>query len=160
MNLLPRFHSAHEFSVELPAAHAVERHARQLLHDFAQRHGMAEEDLQTMEFIASELFSNAVDHGGGQRAMELSQAPEQVRITLHMTVRDGEWTLRLEDQGGGDPSRVQALIDDESLPGDESERGRGFFLIKSMLERLEVRRSRDGRGLAFVAAKNFTPEAR
>jgi anti-sigma regulatory factor (Ser/Thr protein kinase) len=160
MNLMPHFHSAHEFSVELPAAHAVERHARELLHDFAQSHGMAEEDLQEMEFIASELFSNAVDHGGGQRAMQLSQAPEQVRIMLHMTVRGGEWTLRLEDQGGGDPLRVQALIDDESLPGDESERGRGLFLIKSMLERLEVLRSRDGRGLAFVATKSFKPEAR
>jgi len=159
VNLLPRFHSPNELSLELPAAHVVERHARKLLHDFATSHGMPEDELQTMEFVASELLSNAVDHGGGARAMELFEAPKHVRIGLQFVIRDGNWTLQLEDQGGGDPARVQALIDDESLPGDESERGRGFFLIKSLLERLEVTRSRDGRGLSFLASRRFTPRA-
>lgn len=160
MNLLPRFDGPHELSLELPAAHAVERHARKVLHDFAHGHGMPEEELQTLEFVASELLSNAVDHGGGARAMELAEAPAHVRISLKLTVREGSWTLQLEDQGGGDPRRVQALIEDESLPGDDSERGRGFFLIKTLLERLEVGRSRDGRGLSFVAGKRFVAESR
>lgn len=155
MNCSPRYDKPHEFSVELPAAHAVEQHARRMLREFAGSEGVPAGELETLEFVASELFSNAVDHGGGQRAMEEHEAPAGVRLTLRLRVSAQTWELRLDDQGGGDPQRVQALIDDQDLPGDEAERGRGFFLVKSLLERLEVSRSADGRGLAFIAARQF-----
>lgn len=147
----------HELRLDLPAAHSAERLARAVMRKFVQGEGVPDCELDSLEFVASELLSNAVDHGGGGSAMEESEAPAHVRVLFVLRVEPGAWEMRVSDQGGGDPARVQALIDDQDLPGPEDERGRGFFLLKSMLEILQVERSEDGQGLVFIARGRFEP---
>jgi anti-sigma regulatory factor (Ser/Thr protein kinase) len=143
----------HELRLDLPAAHSAERMARSVLRRFALGEGVATKDVDTLEFVASELLSNAVDHGGGQRAMEESDRPGDVRMGLVFTVDEKVWTLEVSDQGGGDPRDVEHLLSKTEPPDLEDERGRGFFLLVDLLDSLTVSRSSDGRGLAFRAVR-------
>lgn len=143
----------HELRLDLPAAHSAERMARSVLRRFALGEGVAKKDVDTLEFVASELLSNAVDHGGGQRAMEESDRPGDVRMGLVFTVDEKVWTLEVSDQGGGDPRDVEHLLARKEPPDLEDERGRGFFLLVDLLDSLTVSRSSDGRGLAFRAVR-------
>lgn len=143
----------HEIELDLPAAHSAERLARAVLRQFARREGLVKDEIDAIEFIASELLSNAVDHGGGERAMEESDLPRAVRMTLALKVDASGWEMRVGDQGGGDPADVEALLRPDEQPDLDDERGRGFFLLRGMLESLRVEKSPDGLGLLFVAVR-------
>jgi anti-sigma regulatory factor (Ser/Thr protein kinase) len=147
----------HELSLDLPAAHSAGRMARQVLRKFAEGEGVPEAEVQTLEFVADELMTNAIDHGGGESAMEEADLKSDVRMQLLVTVKGGEWELRVEDQGGGAPEDVAHVVGSDALPDLEDERGRGFFLMGQMVDGLKVEKSRDGRGLAFVATKRYVP---
>ena len=91
----------HELRLDLPAAHSAERLARAVMRQFVQREGSPSSELDPIEFVASELLSTAVDHGGGHSAMEEDDAPPNVRVQFHLRLepRDaflaGEFELRL-----------------------------------------------------------------
>jgi len=155
MNIREDREQPHELRLDIPAAHSAERLARAVMRQFLQREGVPANAVDELEFVASELLSNAVDHGGGNAAMEESDAPPNVRVQFHLRVQPDGWEMRVSDQGGGDPERVQALISDPDLPGPDDERGRGFFLLNSMLAALLVERSEDGKGLVFIAQKRY-----
>ena len=143
----------HELRLDLPAAHSAQRIARSLVRLFARNEGVSAEEIERIEFIASELLANAVDHGGGERAMEEEDRPGDVRMSLLLYIRPDGWELEVGDQGGGRLEEVQELIEPRELPDLEDERGRGFFLLRSMLDSLTVARSEDGRGLVFRAVR-------
>ena len=143
----------HELRLDLPAAHSAQRIARSLVRLFARSEGVTAGEIEHIEFIASELLANAVDHGGGQRAMEEEDRPGDVRMSLMLFVRPDGWELEVGDQGEGNLEEVQALIATED-PDLEDERGRGFFLLRGMLDSLTVARSEDGRGLVFRAVRS------
>jgi len=143
----------HELRLDLPAAHSASRMARQVVGKFALERGLGEDEIGTLELVTSELLSNAVDHGGGGSAMEEADIQGDVRMQLWLRVVAGSWTLRVSDQGGGDPEEMEPFLDDTVLPDLEDERGRGFFLLVQMVDRLSVARSEDGKGLEFTAHK-------
>lgn len=143
----------HQLRLELPAAHSAGRMARQVVRQFALREGLDEDEVGTLELVASELLSNAVDHGGGRSAMEESDLEADVRMTLSLGVDERGWELRVSDQGGGDPAELERFIAKDELPDLEDERGRGFFLLVQMVDELRVNRSADGKGLEILAAK-------
>jgi anti-sigma regulatory factor (Ser/Thr protein kinase) len=145
----------HELSLDLPAAHSAERMARTVLRQFARREGVAKPEVETLEFVASELLSNAVDHGGGGRAMEESDLPHRVRMKLFVAVSASGWRMQVSDEGGGDPDEIAPLLSQRDMPDLEDERGRGFFLLAQMVDSLAVARSADGRGLVFTAMKLY-----
>ena len=100
-----------------------------MLGRFVREHGVSEEDAGNLEFVTSELLSNAVDHGGGGAAMEESDLTSDVRMQLHARVTDGQWEIRVADQGGGDPAELEPRHDPiEQLAGErrarEGETGR------------------------------------
>ena len=147
----------HELRLDLPAAHSAERLARAVMRQFAQREGVPKREMDSLEFVASELMSNAVDHGGGQGTMEESDLPSRVRMQLVLKIAPDGWEMRVSDQGGGDPENVRSVVEEQGLPDLEDERGRGFFLLKQMLERLSVVKSEDGLGLCFVTVRRYEP---
>ena len=143
----------HELRLDLPAAHSAQRMARSVLRRFAKGEGVPAEEIETLEFVASELLANAIDHGGGERAMEEEDRPGDVRMSLVFAITPTGWRLEVGDQGGGDPAEVQALLSTKDAPDLEDERGRGFFLLAGMLDSLTVAKSADGRGLVFCAVR-------
>ncbi|MBL8863492.1 MAG: ATP-binding protein [Planctomycetes bacterium] len=145
----------HELRLDLPAAHSAERMARGVLRQFAQREGVPEPEIDSLEFVAGELLTNAVDHGGGERALFEEDLRSRVRMTLVLVVRPGGWTLRVSDQGGGDPAELRQRIGAGGEPDLDDERGRGFFLLAQMVDRLDVVPSEDGLGVEFVATRSY-----
>ena len=116
---------AEQLHLEVPAAHSAGRMAREVLGEFGRREGLAGEELSTLEFVASELLTNAVDHGGGGAAMEEEDLAGEVRITIHLRVLETSWELRVADQGGGNPESVAHYLDPTWL--FEVEVGAWFF---------------------------------
>jgi anti-sigma regulatory factor (Ser/Thr protein kinase) len=146
----------HELRIDLPAAHSAGRMGRRMVREFAIAEGVAEGEVQTLEFVAGELLDNAVDHGGGGGAREVNELPRDVRMELLVTISNGSWTVVVADQGGGDPKQVHALIaPEDGLPDLEDERGRGFFLLAQMVDELGVEATADGSGLAFRASRRY-----
>jgi anti-sigma regulatory factor (Ser/Thr protein kinase) len=147
----------HELRLELPAAHSAGRLARQMLRQFAKREGVPEAAIAQLEFVAGELIDNAVDHGGGESAREEAEVENRAKVRLVLTLSEQRWTLRVGDEGGGSVEAMRARLDsEEEAPDLQDERGRGFFLLRSMVERLAVEKSRDGRGLEFEASATWT----
>ncbi len=145
----------HELRLDLPAAHSAERMARGVLRQFALREGVPEDELDTLEFVAGELLTNAVDHGGGERALREEDLRSRVRMSLVLLFSDDAWTLRVGDQGGADPDELRQRLLVTEEPDLEDDRGRGFYLLAQMVDSLDVVRSADGLGVEFVAVRAF-----
>jgi len=142
--------------LELPATHAAARDARAELDRFARRAGVPEEEMDRLAFVACELLSNAVDHGGGGAAMEASDLRGDVRMRLLVRLHASGWEMEVHDEGGGDPVELEDLLGGGE-PDLEDERGRGFFLLANMVDRLQVERRGDARGLVFRAVRGYEP---
>ncbi len=146
----------HELRLDLPAAHSAERMARGVIRQFAKRERVPPAEIDTLEFVAGELLTNAVDHGGGERALREEDLRSKVRMSLYLVVREDGWTLRVGDQGGGDVAELRARLGVGADPPDlDDERGRGFFLLSQMVDSLDVEPSADGLGVEFVAVRSF-----
>ncbi|MEM9380866.1 MAG: ATP-binding protein [Planctomycetota bacterium] len=150
--------------LDLPATHAHGRMGRRIARQFAETEGLRSDECDTLEFVVGELLDNAVDHGGGGAARRLEDLRSDVR--MHLVVRVSiddattKWSVRVEDQGGGEPGVVRAMIaPDEGIPDLEDERGRGFFLLAQMVDELDVARSGDGLGLMLEARRSLDERA-
>jgi anti-sigma regulatory factor (Ser/Thr protein kinase) len=140
--------------LDLPAAHSAVRMARIVLRRFARLQGAPAREIETMEFVASELLANAIDHGGGNHAMEESDAGS-VRMSLAVDVQPSGWEIRVGDQGGGDPEELAPFLRRDELPDLDNDRGRGFYLMAQMLQDMRVTRTSDGRGLLLIATRRY-----
>lgn len=146
----------HELELDLPAAHSAGRMARQMAREFALAEGVPAPEVETLEFVTGELLDNAVDHGGGGGAREVSDRPGNVRMHLLVQVAGGAWTVTVGDQGGGDPEDVRHLLEPpDGLPDLEDERGRGFFLLAGMVDEFVVDGTPAGEGLIFRASRRY-----
>lgn len=144
-----------ELCLDLPAVHRAVRVARSTVRRFARLEGVGERDLDTLLLVLSELLANAVDHGGGGRAMQEEDGATPVRMRALVALGEASWSVSVTDEGGGDPGPLRALVESDEPPDLEDERGRGFFLMKELTDTLAVERSDDGRGLVVVATKHY-----
>lgn len=143
----------HELTLDLPAAHRGVRVARHLVRRFARMEGVTDRDLEPLTLVVSELLANAIDHGGGNAALDDDEVDSGARMRLRCVIRADEWEIAVTDQGGGDPEVVRALFGLNGMPDLEDERGRGLFLMATMVDRIVVERSADGCGLTILATK-------
>ncbi len=140
-------------SLELSATHESVRVARHMIRHFSRMRGVADRERENLVLVASELLANAVDHGAGEVLMDDSQNVNNVKMSLILVVTPDEWTLKVTDQCGGDATKLQSALDESSLPDLEDDRGRGLYLLRSSVDRLEVAPSDDGAGLSVKAVR-------
>ncbi len=149
----------HRLQLRLPAHHLAVRLARARVRDCAQDAGISSSEIERLEFVAGELLSNAVDHGGGEGAMDAEAWGGEVHMHLELTCDASGWCLRVEDEGGGDPEGLRhMLIPADEVPDLEDERGRGFFLLMAMLDSLQVESAKRGQGIALIASVRIPDE--
>jgi len=139
----------HELALDLPAAHRGVRVARHVVRHFARLEGVKDGEIEQLVLIVSELLANAIDHSGETPAMTEHELRGDPRMRMTLVIGDEEWALAVTDQGGGDPGRVRRALRSAQLPDLEDERGRGLFLMRQMVDSMEVDQSADGRGLTF-----------
>lgn len=107
---------------------------RRRVQDFLRQQGLPEAVVDRAGLVISELTHNAVAAAGGTGAVRVE-------------VEGGEEALRLEVlcDANDDLERLQAaLARARQLPGTDSERGRGLWLVLAFSEDLEVRRDPGG----------------
>jgi anti-sigma regulatory factor (Ser/Thr protein kinase) len=139
----------HELALDLPATHRGVRVARNVVRHFARMEGVKDGEIEQLVLIVSELLANAVDHGGGHPAMTELDLVRDARMRLTLVIGTREWSLSVSDEGGGDPARVRHAIRSAQLPDLEDERGRGLYLMRQLVDSMEVDPSQGGRGLTF-----------
>ena len=179
-----------ELVLELPATHGAVRQARSVARSFARLDGVASDEVDRIALVLTELLGNAVDHGGGNSAMEAEDLDGDVRMRLRLELRRERWTLEVTDAGGDeessgggasqgesaapapelDPEALAEMSDDDvtraieaklaeaegdQVPDLEDERGRGFFLIREMVDELEVLDRADGPGRTVRVVRRY-----
>ena len=107
---------SHQFS---PSAAAVPL-ARHLFRDWLERVPVADESLDTLLLVASELASNAVRHASG--------APGAIQLRGFV---DGDAVVIEVEDDGGALGPLPDWIEGE-LPDPDAEQGRGLFLVREL----------------------------
>jgi anti-sigma regulatory factor (Ser/Thr protein kinase) len=89
--------------------------------------GLSRDTVSTAQLLASELFTNALDHGQG-------------RITMQVRRVKGELCIEVSDESPDRPRIKTVTLDDT--------RGRGLIMLEALAERWGVVARPDGRGKA------------
>jgi anti-sigma regulatory factor (Ser/Thr protein kinase) len=149
----------HELALDLPSTHRGVRVARNVLMRFARMQGVPGSDADGMALVASELLANAIDHGGGGAALTEADLSSDVRMRMSLVVNATRWTLSVSDQGGADPEEIQRLLANAEDFDPEDDRGRGLFLLNTMVDELEIFPNDAGDGLTFRVHKGYGGDA-
>jgi len=97
-------------------------------------YGVDESAVADIAISVSELVNNAMVHGN-RRALEK-------RVTVKIGRRNGSVTVTVSDEGGGfDPDQVADPLADANLL---KEVGRGLFIVRSLMDEVEVTLSAKG----------------
>ncbi|MEO0652912.1 MAG: ATP-binding protein [Planctomycetota bacterium] len=142
-----------ELTLVVPATHAAARIVRKTVTDFARLDGLPSSEVDHMALVVSELLGNAVDHGGGGSAMEIEDLAQDVTMQLGLELAAEQWVVWVDDQGGGDPTELAGFLAPGAEIPLEDERGRGFFLMREMVDDLTIAGSADGLGIRVRAVK-------
>lgn len=145
--------------LDLPATHAAGRMARRVAHEYAATRGLAGEGLDRLVFVVGELLDNAVDHGGGEAALDESQLLRKVRVHLDMTVHgEGCWEVHVEDESDLSPDALTKLLgEDTGMPDLEDPRGRGLLLLREFADSITAGWGTKGKGLRVSARLGTAP---
>ncbi len=94
---------------------------------------------------ATEIVNNGIIHGN-------KEDPGKV-VTLEMNVSDSEVTLTITDQGEFfDYEHVEDPLDEQNLL---REVGRGIFIVRSLMDRVEISKAESG-GTCVTLVKKIT----
>ncbi len=147
----------HKLALELPCVHQAVRVGRRVVQTFARTEDLADEEIERLMLVVSELLANAVDHGGGGGAFTEADLPGGQRMFLRLELDAAGWRLEIEDQGGGQRHITAELLEESerSCPIDpEDERGRGLFLVQEMVSTMSMRHG--AAGLIVEAHRDLT----
>ena len=120
-------------SFELPSEPGNERLALTRVADSVQGLGLSDSRLEKLKTAVAEATMNAIEHGNGNRA----EIPVEVEVT-----QDGDdIVVAISDQGGdaagqAGPAEEPDLL--QKLDGAQSPRGWGLFLIRNMVDAMDV----------------------
>ena len=119
-----------DFSV--PSEPGNERLAMETVAESAKGLGFSEENLERLKTAVAEATMNAMEHGNHYR-------PE-LPVELQVLVTDQDLLVRITDRGSGPPPKEDADAPDllAKLEGMQTPRGWGLFLIKSMVDEMNI----------------------
>ncbi len=109
-----------------------EREAMSRVADAVAELGLADAQLERLKTAVAEATMNAIEHGNGEQA----ELPVEISVvtTAHAL------QVRITDQGGAEAIPEPELPDLEAkLEGRQRTRGWGLFLIRNMVDELQVR---------------------
>jgi anti-sigma regulatory factor (Ser/Thr protein kinase) len=118
-----------EFS--LPSEPGNERQAMERVVKLIGDSALSNGQLEKLKTAVAEATMNAMEHGNNYQA----DKPVQIEVLSS----DKELSVRITDHGGGQPIPESEIPDLESkLAGEQSPRGWGLFLIKNMVDEMNV----------------------
>ena len=105
-------------------------------------YGADESVIADIAISVSELVNNAMLHGN-------KSSPDKA-VTIQISRSDGSVSIRISDQGGGfDPDSIDDPLAKENLL---KEVGRGIFIVKSLMDKVDVKATRTGTTITISKA--------
>jgi anti-sigma regulatory factor (Ser/Thr protein kinase) len=128
---------------ELPSVRGNERIVMQRVAESISSEAIPPERLEKLKTAVAEAAMNAIEHGNGGRA--------ELPISVRLQASPQRISVRIADRGGYKelPSVEEPDIR-AKLAGEQSHRGWGLFLIKNMVDEVNVSRDGDTRVVEIV----------
>jgi serine phosphatase RsbU (regulator of sigma subunit)/anti-sigma regulatory factor (Ser/Thr protein kinase) len=129
--------------VTLPGEQGNERQAMDLVAEAVAGVGLEPAKLDRLKTAVSEAAMNAIEYG--------SQSDPSIPIDVEVVVTGGDLIVRISDRGLGGPlgdSEEPNL--EKKLAGEQKPRGWGLFLIKHMVDAMEIETHGTGQTLALI----------
>jgi serine/threonine-protein kinase RsbW len=118
-----------EFSV--PSEPGNERQAMELVASAIEDLGLTQQRLERFKTAVAEAALNAMEHGNYYRA--------ELPVLIEVSASDTQLSVKITDEGSGPPAFHSETPDLEAkLEGMQTPRGWGLFLIKNMVDDMEV----------------------
>jgi serine/threonine-protein kinase RsbW len=118
-----------EFSV--PSEPGNERQAMEAVASAIKDLGLTQQRLERFKTAVAEATLNAMEHGNHYRA--------ELPVLIEVSASDTQLSVKITDEGSGPPAFHAETPDLEAkLKGMQSPRGWGLFLIKNMVDDMEV----------------------
>ncbi len=117
--------------LSVPSESGNERLAMEEVAGTVEGLGLPDRTLERLKTAVAEATMNAMEHGNQYRAEAL--------VFIEVLVSDAKLYVRITDKGSGPPAFDQQTPDLEAkLNGVQTARGWGLFLIKSMVDEMNV----------------------
>jgi anti-sigma regulatory factor (Ser/Thr protein kinase) len=117
--------------LSVPSEPGNERRAMEEVAATVEGLGLPERTLERLKTAVAEATMNAMEHGNHYRA--------ELPVMIEVAASDAELSVKITDEGSGPPAFHSETPDLEAkLEGMQTPRGWGLFLIKSMVDEMNV----------------------
>jgi anti-sigma regulatory factor (Ser/Thr protein kinase) len=126
----PSYHSLASFTVRSEPGN--ERIALAQVAEAVAGQGLSESRLERLKTAVAETAMNAIEHGNRNQA--------EIPVDVEVVVADGDIVVTITDQGGA-PEQAGSREEPDlarKLSGEQAPRGWGLFLIRHMVDAMDV----------------------
>jgi anti-sigma regulatory factor (Ser/Thr protein kinase) len=117
--------------LSVPSEPGNERRAMEEVAAVVSGLGLPERTLERLKTAVAEATMNAMEHGNHYRA--------ELPVLIEVSASEADLSVKITDEGSGPPAFDTETPDLEAkLEGMQTPRGWGLFLIKSMVDEMEV----------------------
>jgi serine/threonine-protein kinase RsbW len=117
--------------LSIPSEPVNERRATEEVARAVSGLGLPQRTLERLKTAVTEATMNAMEHGNHYRA--------EVPVVIEVSASDEELSIKITDEGSGPPVFHSEMPDLEAkLEGRQPPRGWGLFLIKNMVDDMNV----------------------
>ncbi len=117
--------------LSVPSEPGNERMAMETVAEAISDLDIRSENLERLKTAVAEATMNAMEHGNHYRA--------ELPVLIEVSASDTQLSVKITDEGSGPPTFHAETPDLEAkLEGMQSPRGWGLFLIKNMVDDMEV----------------------
>ena len=117
--------------LSIPSEPGNERRATEEVARAVSELGLPQRTLERLKTAVAEATMNAMEHGNHYRA--------EVPVVIEVSASDEELSIKITDEGSGPPVFHSETPDLEAkLEGRQPPRGWGLFLIKNMVDDMNV----------------------
>jgi len=117
--------------LSIPSEPGNERRVAEEVAEAVSGLGLSERTLERLKTAVSEAALNAMEHGNHYRA--------ELPVLIEVSVSEANLSVKITDEGSGPPAFHSVTPDLEAkLEGMQTPRGWGLFLIKNMVDDMNV----------------------
>jgi anti-sigma regulatory factor (Ser/Thr protein kinase) len=117
--------------LSVPSEPGNERRAMEEVADVIKDLGLGGQRLERLKTAVAEATLNAMEHGNHYRA--------ELPVLIEVSASDTQLSVKITDEGSGPPAFHSETPDIEAkLEGMQTPRGWGLFLIKNMVDDMDV----------------------
>jgi anti-sigma regulatory factor (Ser/Thr protein kinase) len=130
-----------EFSI--PSQEGNERMAMRQVADAIASLNLPASKLEKLKTAVAEATMNAIEHGNQHRA--------ELPVSVYVCENAKQLAVHITDQGGGAPVPEPAVPDlDAKLAGLQTPRGWGLFLIRNMVDEMNIRTDKNSHTVELI----------